>query len=100
MKYDAQGIEATHQEMVDWVIWYGAAMTARGASQDAAKQVASAICDFLGSGSVYMMRDLEPCKACDGTGMAKLYVGAVRPACSYCKGTGKKQEEIEREEAP
>lgn len=104
MKFTPEGIEATHDEMVEWLKWFCGRMQDNQASPAAVREFGHNAAQWLATGANYVhgtQGDL--CDLCEGTGQSKLRMmsnnglkatGRVIP-CSACGGTGRKKESVQ-----
>lgn len=86
MVFTQEKIEATHEEMAQWLHAHLQKMVASGIATEAAKQWATMTLMWLSSGESYLKAKggAQPCQACKGTG--KSVLGEFE--CTWCKGSG------------
>lgn len=93
MRIDKDGIEATHDEILEWIDWHIAMCIKQKMPRPLAAQVGKVLTDFFALGAGYhafITGAGIPCPKCQGRGHNNLILaGEGAPgACDNCEGRG------------
>ena len=88
--YDAQGIDATHEDFNKWIWWYITDLRRAGAPKQAVDHLAKQLQHFFMSGPIFLQQQSHlTCPTCKGSGISSLANGSGGGiSCPDCGGLG------------